>query len=146
MGILHSPNLRKLATQFSQMSRPIRVLRWCEWPAETQHFSCPIVSKFCTEHVQFENHLQWSAIDKRDFARFYIEMSFHSLRLRLLCHLVCRGGRWWSHRANSFPSSLRCPSATTVTMAPRGYIFGGLLAFTCMSSISGKFSYYPTEM
>ena len=36
MGILHSPNLRKLVTQFSQMSRPIRVLRWCEWPAETQ--------------------------------------------------------------------------------------------------------------
>ena len=39
MGILHSPNLRKLATQFSQMSRPIRVLRWCEWPAETQPVS-----------------------------------------------------------------------------------------------------------
>ena len=36
MGILHSPNLRKLATQFSQMSRPIRILRWWEWPAETQ--------------------------------------------------------------------------------------------------------------
>ena len=39
-GILHSPNLRKLTTQFSQMSRPIRVLRWCEWPAETQYTVC----------------------------------------------------------------------------------------------------------